>query len=102
MAPSRSSVRTIVNASSKRLIRWSNGASSAPNSTGFQPAPMPRTSRPPEISSTVEASLASMNGTWNAVAATSGPSAIRSVASASPASVVHASHGPRVSPDAYR
>ena len=31
---------------------------------------------------------------------TSGPSAIRSVASASPASVVHASHGPRVSPEA--
>ena len=43
-----------------------------------------------------------MNGAWNAVAATSGPSATRSVASASPARVVHASHGPRVSPDAYR
>ena len=43
-------------------IRWSNGAPSAANSTSFQPAPRPRTSRPPEISSTVAACLASMNG----------------------------------------
>ena len=43
-----------------------------------------------------------MNGAWNAVAATSGPRATRSVASASPARVVQASHGPRVSPDGYR
>ena len=89
---------TIVNASSNRLIRWSKGAPSAANSTGFQPAPRPSTRRPPEISSTVAACLASMNGWWNAVAATSGPIATRSVASARPASVVQASHGPRVSP----
>ena len=70
------------------------------NSVSFQPAPSPSTSRPPETSSTVAACFASMNGAWNAVAATSGPSATRSVASARAASVVHASHGPRVSPDA--
>lgn len=100
MAPSASSVRITVNDSSKREIRWSNGAPSARNSVSFQPAPSPSTSRPPEISSTVAACFASMNGAWNAVAATSGPRATRSVASARAASVVHASHGPRASPDA--
>ena len=68
----------------------------------FQPAPRPRTSRPPETSSTVAACFASMNGAWNADAATSGPSATRSVASARAARVVHASQGPRLSPLAYR
>ena len=92
----------IVNASSNRLTRRSNGAPSAANSVSFQPAPRPRTRRPPEISSTAAACFASMNGLWNAVAATSGPRATRSVASARPASVVHASHGPRVSPEAKR
>ena len=98
--PSASSVRTIVNASSKRAMRWSNGAPSAANSVSFQPAPMPSTRRPPEISSTVAACFASMNGAWKPIAATSGPIVTRSVASARPASVVHASHGPRVDPSA--
>ncbi len=92
----------MVNASSNRLIRWSNGTPSAENSTGFQPAPTPSTSRPAEISSTVAASLASMNGAWNEAAATSGPIITRSVASARPASVVHASQGPRADRSAYR
>ena len=87
-----------MNASSNREMRWSNGTPRAANSTSFQPAPMPSTSRPPEISSTAAASFASMNGSWNAVDATSGPIVTRSVASASPARVVHASHGPRVDP----
>ena len=88
----------MVNASSNRLIRWSKGEPRAANSVSFQPAPRPRTRRPPEISSTDEASLASMNGEWNAVDATRGPSVMRSVASARPASWVQTSHGPRVSP----
>ena len=92
-----------VNASSKRADAVvERGAEGARTPSSFQPAPSPRTRRPPEISSTVAACFASMNGAWNAVAATSGPSATRSVASARPARVVHASQGPRVSPDAYR
>ena len=53
-------------------------------------------SRPPLISSTVAAIFASIAGLWKLVHATSGPSAIRLVAAASPARVVQASHGPRV------
>ena len=52
-------------------------------------------SRPPLISSRVAAFLASMAGLWNEVAATSGPSWMRSVTAAIAASWVHASHGPR-------
>ena len=63
----------IVKASAKRLIRWSKGKPKAANSVSFQPAPRPRTRRPPLISSTVAACLASIAGAWNAVAATSGP-----------------------------
>ena len=43
----------IVNASSKRSIRWSNGKPKARNSVSFQPAPRPRIRRPPLISSIV-------------------------------------------------
>ena len=85
----------IVNASSKRLIRWSNGKPKAANSVSFQPAPRPSTRRPPLISSTVAAIFASIAGAWKAVAATSGPSVIREVAAARPASTVQASQGPR-------
>ena len=67
----------IVKASAKRLIRRSKGKPKAANSISFQPAPRPRTRRPPLISSTVAAILASIAGAWNAVAATSGPSVIR-------------------------
>ena len=84
----------IVNASAKRLIRWSKGKPNAANSVSFQPAPRPRTRRPPLISSTVAACLASIAGAWNAVAATSGPSVTRDVTAARAASSVHASHGP--------
>ncbi len=85
----------IVKASAKRLIRRSKGKPKAENSVSFQPAPSPRTRRPPLISSTVPAILASIAGAWKAVAATSGPRVIRLVTAASPASVVHTSHGPR-------
>ena len=51
--------------------------------------------RPAETSSIAAAIRAISPGGWNAVAATSGPSRTRSVAAASAASIVHASHGPR-------
>ena len=85
----------IVNASSNRLIRWSNGKPNARYSVSFQPAPRPRISRPPLISSTVAAFLASIAGAWKLVEATSGPSLTRDVAAASAASIVQHSHGPR-------
>ena len=43
----------IVNASSNRSTRWSNGIPKARNSVSFHPAPSPRMSRPPLISSMV-------------------------------------------------
>ena len=52
----------IVNASSKRLTRRSNGKPNARYSVSFQPAPNPRVRRPPLISSIVAAFLASMAG----------------------------------------
>ena len=85
----------IVNASSNRSMRWSNGMPNARNSVSFQPAPRPRMRRPPLISSIVSARLASIAGLWNAVQATSGPSSIRLVAAARAASIAQASHGPR-------
>ena len=88
----------IVNASSKRSTRWSNGKPNARNSVSFQPAPRPRISRPPQISSIVEACLASSAGLWKSVHATSGPNSTRVVAAAMAASIVHASHGPRAGP----
>jgi hypothetical protein len=48
----------------------------------------------------VDASLASICGAWNAVAATSGPSLIRDVLAAIAASIVQTSHGPRSEPSA--
>ena len=66
----------IVNASSNRSTRWSNGMPNARNSVSFQPAPRPRISRPPLISSMVVACLARSAGLWNAVQATSGPNSI--------------------------
>ena len=98
--PSRSNVRMIVNASSNREMRWSNGKPNDLNSVSFQPAPRPRISRPLLTSSTVAASLASIAGAWNAVDATSGPSRMREVLAASAESIVQASHGPRAEPSA--
>ena len=95
MAPSRSSVRMIVKASSNRSIRWSNGKPKARNSVSFQPAPRPRIRRPPLISSIVDACFASSAGLWKFVQATSGPNSTRVVAAAMAAIEVHASHGPR-------
>ncbi len=92
----------IVNASSKRPIRWSNGKPKARYSVSFQPAPRPRMSRPPLISSTVAAFLASIAGLWKLVEATSGPSSTRLVAAASPASIDQHSHGPRGSGSPWR
>lgn len=85
----------IVNASSKRVIRWSYGKPKARNSVSFQPAPRPRMSRPPLISSIVAACLARRAGLWKFVQATSGPISTRSVAAARAAISVQASHGPR-------
>ena len=92
----------IVNASSNRSIRWSNGIPKARNSVSFQPAPSPRISRPPEISSIVSARLARIAGLWNAVQATSGPNSTLVVTAASAASMAHASHGPRGSRSGQR
>ena len=85
----------MVNASSNRLTRWSNGKPYAWYSSSFQPAPRPRIRRPPLISSSVAACLARRPGLRKLVAATSGPISTRSVNAAMAASVVHASHGPR-------
>ena len=85
----------MVNASSKRLTRWSYGKPKAEYSVSFQPAPRPSTRRPPLISSRVAAFLASMAGLWKLVQATSGPIATRSVTAAMAVREVHASHGPR-------
>ncbi len=85
----------IVNASSNRSIRWSNGKPNARNSVSFQPAPRPRTKRPPLISSIVAACLASRAGLWKLVHATSGPNSTRDVIAAMAAMLVQASHGPR-------
>ena len=85
----------IVNASSKRSMRWSNGKPKARNSVSFQPAPRPSTNRPPLISSIVAACLASSAGLWKFVHATSGPNSTRDVTAAIAAIIVQASHGPR-------
>ena len=73
------------------------GQTEAPYSVSFQPAPSPRTNRPPLISATVAAIFAISPGGWKLVQATSGPSSMRSVTAASPASMVQTSHGPRSS-----
>ena len=86
----------MVNASSKRSMRWSKGKPNASYSVRFHPAPRPRISRPPEISSTVAAFFASIAGAWKEVDATNGPSLTRSVDSASAASIDQASNGPVV------
>ncbi len=85
----------IVNASSNRSIRWSNGTPNARNSVSFQPAPRPRTNRPSLISSIVAACFASTAGLWKAVHATSGPILARRVTAARAGIRVHASQGPR-------
>ena len=92
----------MVNASSKRLTRWSYGKPKALYSVSFQPAPRPRIRRPPLISSRVAAFLASMAGLWKLVQATSGPICTRSVTAAMAVSAVHASHGPRDGASAQR
>ena len=85
----------MVKASANRDTRRSKGKPKARYSVSFHPAPRPRIRRPPLISSTVEASFASMAGLWKLVQATRGPIAIRLVTAAIPANCVHASHGPR-------
>ena len=59
------------------------------------PRPRPSVKRPPLTSPIVAAIFASTAGGWKPAHATSGPSRTRSVAAASAASSVHASHGPR-------
>src|SRR6266566_4300257 len=71
MWPSRKSVRMMVKASAKRATRRSKGKPKARYSVSFHPAPNPRIRRPPLISSTVPATLASMAGLWKLVQATS-------------------------------
>ncbi len=64
-------------------------------SSVHQPAPMPISTRPPEISSTVAADFASTDGRRNVTGDTSVPSRIRSVSAASAASSAQASVEPR-------
>ena len=92
----------IVNDSSNRSMRWSNGKPNARNSVSFQPAPSPSTKRPPLISSIVAACLASSAGLWKLVQATSGPNSTREVTAAMAPISVHASHGPRGSRSGQR
>ena len=92
----------IVNASSNRETRWSNGKPNARYSVSCQPAPRPRISRPPLISSIVAAFFAIIAGAWKDVAATSGPSSTRVVTAASAANCDHASQGPRGVPSGVR
>ena len=61
-----SNLRTIWNASMDRAALPSNGRPNASNSARFHPAPRPRVSRPPLISSTVAAILARTGGWRNA------------------------------------
>ena len=69
----------IVNASSKRSTRWSNGKPKAPE-LGLVPAGAEAEDEPAAAdSSTVAACLASSAGLWKFVHATSGPSSIRCV-----------------------
>ena len=60
-------------------------------SSSFQPAPMPTSSRPPLISSTVAISLAKAPGMRKVTGETSEPMRIVLVSRASPASVAQAS-----------
>ncbi len=70
-------------------------------SRSFQPMPIPSSTLPPEMWSTVTALLASTAAGRNVTGETRVPSLIRSVTAARPASVVHASSalpGLRVQP----
>ena len=58
-----------------------------------QAAPIPSSARPPLIASTVATAMASWPGSRKVEAVISVPSRIRSVCTASPASVVHESVG---------
>ena len=71
-------------------------------SASLQPAPRPSVKRPPLTSPIVAAIFAIRPGGWKPAQATSGPSRTRSVAAASAASSVHASHGPRSGPPSSR
>ena len=87
----------ISNDSTNREARCSNGTPKALNSISFHPAPSPSTSRPPLISCTAAAFLASSPAGQKPQHATSGPSCTRSVTAARALSRLHASHGPRSS-----
>ena len=63
-------------------------------SASYQPEPMPSSTRPPLIASTVATEMASGPGRRNVAAVTSVPSRMRLVSRARPARVIHASVGP--------
>ena len=84
----------MVNASSNRLARWSNGYPNARYSGSCHPAPRPSTRRPPLISSTVTAAFARSAGFRKLVHATKVPSVIRLVAAARAARTDQLSHVP--------
>src|SRR5215207_7838808 len=91
----------IVRASAKREARWSNGYPKALYSGSCQPAPKPRISRPPEISSTVSAILASKLGLRKAVQRTSVPSSLQLVDAARDARSDQPSQIPILGADAH-
>src|SRR5260221_3329578 len=76
---------------SKRSFREGNGMWYAECSASYQPAPTPRTSRPPERMSTEVAILASTAGGRKVIGETLGPKVIRLVHSAQSASDTHVS-----------
>ena len=86
----------IVNASSNRSIRWSNGKPKARNSVSFQPAPRPSTNRPPLISSMVGGLLGEQR---RVVEVRAGDERARARSASSTAAIaastLQASHGPR-------
>ena len=64
-------------------------------SSSHQPAPIPISTRPPLIRSTVTAAFASTAGSRNVTGDTSVPRRMVDVTAASPARFVHASEDPR-------
>ncbi len=79
---------------SKRSLVSGKGSPYAACSASNQPAPSPRSTRPPLIASTCATLIASGPGCRNVADVTSVPSRIVDVSRASPASVTHESVGP--------
>ena len=96
--PSRNSGLIILIASSNRETRWSQGNPNMSYSGLCQPAPTPRTNRPPLISSIISDILATIAGLRQPRHVTWTPSVMRDVTAAIPAMSGKTSQTPRVAP----